>query len=99
MAMQKPDTANSRSLGVDPRATNPEAHELHVNASLFVEDAALLRERATAGQYMLLMHGIELALKAFLNANGGVDLKTLEEKYGHNLSKLLKKSLDLGLVL
>jgi hypothetical protein len=99
MAMQNPDTTNSQSFAVDPRVTNPKAHEYHTIASTFVEDATLLQGRVTAGRYMLLMHGIELALKSFLHENGGVDFNTLWRDYGHDLSKLLNKSLDVGLVL
>ncbi len=70
---------------------------MHTNAFLFVQDAEALGLRATAGQFFLFAHGIELALKAFLHEKG----HTLEELegIGHKLGELLKLCTTHGLVL
>jgi hypothetical protein len=82
---------------VDPRAKNPKAIELHVNAGLFLRDAVSLRENATAGQFILFMHAIELALKSFLHLKGQ-SLKDLRLNFGHDLEALLAEADKAGLL-
>ncbi|MGJ4963319.1 hypothetical protein [Bradyrhizobium sp. HKCCYLRH3061] len=91
------DSSISRVFATDPRIANPKPVEMHTNALLFVQDAEALGRRATAGQFFLFAHGIELALKGFLHEKG----RTLEELegIGHKLGKLLDLCTTHGLVL
>jgi hypothetical protein len=91
------DSSIIRVFAADPRLANPKPIEMHTNAFLFVQDAEALGHRATAGQFFLFAHGIELALKGFLHEKGS----TLEELtgIGHQLGKLLESCTTLGLVL
>ena len=47
-------------------------------------------------QYYLLAHSVELALKAFLSANG-ITLEELARNYGHSLMKLLRAAENRGI--
>ena len=50
--------------------------------------------RAPFPVYYLLLHAIELALKGYLRQVNAVTMKELRgRKYGHNISKLLKKAI------
>ena len=72
--------------------------ELHTLASIFISDAEALGNRATVGQYVLAAHGIELALKSYLHEKG-ISVKVLSlPKYGHNLTVLMAKAREFGLV-
>jgi hypothetical protein len=90
------DSSITRALAVDPRVENSKAVEMHVNAGLFLRDAVTLGERATAGQFILFMHAIELALKSFLHRSGQ-SLKYLRLNFGHDLDALLAESRRRGL--
>ena len=89
------DSSTSRYLAIDPRVTNPKPYEMHVNATIFVQDGQALGQRATAGQFFLFAHGIELALKSFLHFNG-VDLSRLQNMR-HGLLRIQKECFSLGL--
>jgi hypothetical protein len=60
------DSSITRFFATDSRIANPKPVEMHTNAKLFIQDGEALRNRATAGQFFLFVHGIELALKSFL---------------------------------
>jgi hypothetical protein len=77
-----------RAFATDPRIANRKSVEMHTNAVLFVQDGGVLGNRATAGQFFLFAHGIELALKGFLHEKG----RTLEqlERMRHKLGELLE---------
>jgi hypothetical protein len=90
------ESSITRVLAVDPRVENPKAVELHVNAGLFLRDAVSLRENATAGQFVLFMHAIELALKSFLHLKGQ-SLKALQLNFRHDLDALLAEARKAGL--
>jgi hypothetical protein len=77
-----------------PGVKNPKAVELHVNAAHFVRDGEALGNRASAGQYFLLVHGIELCLKSFLHDRG----QPLPALWGHDLEALLQEAEGNGLV-
>jgi hypothetical protein len=89
------DSSLARWFATDPRISNPKPVEMHTNATVFIDDGEALGNRATAGQFFLFAHGIELALKSFLHDNG----LTLEElkKIGHDLDKLLERCRAKGL--
>jgi len=90
------ESSITRGLAVDPRVKNPKAVELHVNAGLFLCDAVSLRENATAGQFILFMHAIELALKSFLHLKGR-SLKNLQLSFRRDLDALLAEAHRAGL--
>lgn len=85
-----------RFFATDPRISNPKPVEMHTNAALFIKDGEALGRRATAGQFFLFVHGIELALKGFLHEKG----QTLDElqRYGHKLVELMELSKAKGFV-
>jgi hypothetical protein len=91
------DSSMIRAFATDPRIANPKPVEMHTNAVLFVQDGEALGNRATAGQFFLFAHGIELALKGFLHEKG----RTLEqlERIGHKLGELLESCRAEGLAL
>lgn len=91
------ESSITRVLAMDPRVKNPKAVELHVNAGLFLRDAVSLGENATAGQFILFMHAIELALKSFLHLNGQ-SLKDLRLDFGHDLELMLAEAHKKGLL-
>ena len=97
------DVATSQAINVGVARLqgytgNHQVLELHTLASIFISDAEALGNRATAGQYVLAAHGIELALKSYLHKKG-ISVKVLSlRKYGHNLTVLLAKARDFGLV-
>jgi hypothetical protein len=90
------ESSITRGIAVDPRVKNAKAVEMHVNAGLFLRDAVSLRENATAGQFILFMHAIELALKSFLHLKGQ-SLKTLQLNFRHDLDALLAEARKAGL--
>jgi hypothetical protein len=90
------ESSITRGLAVDPRVKNPKVVELHVNAGLFLRDAVSLRDNATAGQFVLFMHAIELALKSFLHLKGQT-LKSLQLNFRHDLDALLAEAHRAGL--
>jgi hypothetical protein len=91
------DSDHVRMIANDPRVSDPKSVEMHTNAMLFVQDSEALGQRASAGQFVLLVHGIELALKGYLHQRG----HTLEDlrDIGHKLRKLLDLCKAEGLVL
>jgi hypothetical protein len=91
------DSSIIRTFATDPRIENPKAVEMHTNAVLFVQDGEAMGDRATAGQFFLLTHGIELTLKGFLHEKG----HTLEGlvSMGHKLCELLELCKVEGLTL
>jgi hypothetical protein len=86
-------SSHHRTLAIQPGVNNPKAVEMHVNAGHFVRDGQALGIRASAGQYFLLVHGIELSLKSFLHDKG----ETVEALWGHDLKGLLQKATANGL--
>jgi hypothetical protein len=100
MSAKDHDVATSkitRIIATDPRLANPKSAEMHTNAGIFLSDAELLGARASAGQFMLVMHTIELALKSYLHDRGR-SLKKLKDKFGHNLDKLFAEAQAKGLL-
>ncbi len=91
------DSSITRVFATDPRISNPKPIEMHTNATLFLQDGEALGSRATAGQFFLFVHGIELALKAHLHEKG-FSLDDLRH-VGHNLMELLRACEDQGLAL
>ena len=69
---------------------------MHLNAGMFLRDAIALGENATAGQFILFTHAIELALKSFLHQDGR-SLKDLRLQFGHDLNDLMKDAQKAGL--
>jgi hypothetical protein len=90
------DSSHYRFIAIAPHVANPGPIEMHVNATLFVRDGEALGDRATAGQFFLFVHGIELALKSFLHEKG-VGLSELRH-VGHRLSALLNECNMKGMV-
>jgi hypothetical protein len=90
------ESSITRGIAVDPRVKNSKAVEMHVNAGLFLRDAVSLRDNATAGQFVLFMHAIELALKSFLHLKGQA-LKSLQLNFRHDLDALLAEAHRAGL--
>jgi hypothetical protein len=90
----------SRSLAIDPRRNNRKQYEYHVNALLFLKDAEALGQRQSVGQFVLLMHAIELALKSFLHGKDSTmyNLEMLESKFRHDLNNLLMEATSAGLI-
>jgi hypothetical protein len=88
-------SSHHRAIGIQPGVNNPKAVEMHVNAGLFVHDGQALGNRASAGQYFLFVHGVELALKSFLHDKG----LTLSAIRGHDLDGLLQHAEAKGLAI
>src|SRR5262249_10013988 len=88
-------SSHHRAIAVQPGVNNPKAVEMHVNAEQFVRDGQALSNRASAGQYFLFVHGIELALKSFLHDKG----QPLGALYGHDLDVLLQQAEAKGLAM
>ena len=89
------DSSITRVFATDPRISNNKPVEMHANATLFVQDGEALGNRATAGQFFLFVHGIELALKAYLHEKG-LSIDDLR-RVGHNLIELLRACQARGL--
>lgn len=85
-----------RGIAIDPHVADVLPYAMHVNATIFVEDAISLGNRHTAGQIFLFIHGVELALKSFL-AHKNVPSDVLLSKYRHDLVLLLSDSEKIGM--
>jgi hypothetical protein len=88
-------SSHHRAIAVQPGVNNPKAVEMYANAGLFVSDGQALGNRASAGQYFLFVHGVELALKSFLHDKG----LSLHAVRGHDLEALLQKAEAKGLAI
>jgi hypothetical protein len=86
----------TRGFTEGPRLSNPKSIEMHTNAALFLHDAKYLGEQATASQFVLFVHAIELAIQSFLHGKG-YDLKDLRLGFAHDLDDLLKEARGAGL--
>jgi hypothetical protein len=98
MGAKDHDVATSkitRMFATDPRIANPKPAEMHANAGTFLADAQSLGNPASAGQFVLVMHAIELALKSYLHERG-YSLEDLK-KVGHKLDKLFATAQAKGL--
>jgi hypothetical protein len=73
-----------------PSDANVKAMEMHFMAKSFIRDADSLADSYSAGQFVLFIFGIELALKAFLHERG-FSLGVLRERFGHDLSELFQE--------
>jgi hypothetical protein len=83
-----------RILGIGPKVNSKDPLDLVTNAKLFYDDATLLKERGTAGQFVMYIHAIELSLKSFLTIEGLTKAELL--KIGHDLSMLYSCAVDKG---
>ena len=85
-----------RGFTIGPRLSNPKSVEMHENAALFLHDATHLGKQATAGQFVLFVHAIELSIQSFLHGKG-YDLRGMRLGFAHDLDDLLKEARRVGL--
>ena len=78
------------------------AHSFFVKSRYFLQsslDLYKMRQKELSPDItfgLLLVHGIELALKSFiLVKNPGIDIKTIKDRFGHNYKKTYKYCLTL----
>jgi hypothetical protein len=89
-------------LGVDPSRPEGLAEAYALGAGDLVKDARFLDEQLFSdrtGHYILTLHAIELALKAFLIGKGYTEESLRSKPFGHDLVELYKAAQSKGLVL
>lgn len=93
-------TATRLSM-IDPATPDGLSKALAIGASECLSGARRLEEPLsdTTGEYILLFHAVELALKAFL-VKAGVQQSRLKKKpFGHDVVALYNEAIKLGLAL